>query len=163
MGPKLIRCKRSVKVEMFSQNIYSRRGKKVQIPVNKFVGVADNYISETNILGETDVIGSSGAGVESQAFDENVDNALFKSRYEQSKQLEAEQWAEVRESLLSAKFFMELPSSCYCSICHQDVTTDALIRCRDCGPYILLCQKCEEDQHLYKLHRPEVWWNVRLF
>lgn len=67
----------------------------------------------------------------------------------------ANEWAAVREKLVTAANDMEEPTSFVCCMCHLHV--ESPVRCRDCYPSYVACEQCSIEFHQHLLHKPEVW------
>ena len=72
-------------------------------------------------------------------------------------------WESSRASIFSAllkSHAIPCPES-ICFICKKE---NAVIRCHQCGPRVLLCSNCDEVVHEKKsLHDRDVWMNVRIY
>jgi len=78
-----------------------------------------------------------------------------KSYYER-KATEIAEWAAIRDAVGSVQLSLNAPISSRCS-CSPEVECENPIRCLDCGPFKMYCDKCESAAHRNVLHRPEIW------
>jgi hypothetical protein len=102
------------------------------------------------------------AAAESLASTDNAVDPVLSSEqhnttYYDRKHKELDQWAAVRDKLVTVHLLKDFPSVNICSECSEQC--DQILRCTDCGPCMYLCETCEAQRHatLQVLHRVEMW------
>ena len=70
-----------------------------------------------------------------------------------------EEWASVRSELLSLASVTEaLPTDAICCLCGD--ASEAVVRCRDCGPMLLWCGSCAIREHVMRPYHVLEQWSV---